>query len=556
MTQQLGNYFLNPIGLAALSALIPLIIFYLMRPSPEEKIMPSMTFFQQDKKSGRLQKALKILQRNMMLILHILMIGALATAIASPYIMAEEQPENAVVVIDNSASMKPVFDQVKSEAISELGKTNTVIVANDEAQVELNQVSATEASRFIQSLQVDETPTNIVGALQRAQNYRGEVFIASDFDQSVDTNTDINTVIGTLSASRPLKTFNPSKTNSWGIVDLDISENNATAYVQNYREKEFSLDFSVDGQTKKQDIKSGELKKVSFTLEEGKNTVELEEDGFSTDNKAYIMKPSDKSTEVAVISSGKDRYLMKALEIIEEVEPEHVEPGAEIPNSDVYIVGKTGSTESIDFEKIVSEVENGKGLILYAQKGLEDTGVSDFPVKSVEDSFNTTVSVNRPVDMDLGNISMLESEVEGRALANPDQALVSSDYGGGEIMYLNMDSDSFRQNLQYPVFWKNSLERISGSLSVSELNRKTGSNVLTKERTVEGTEAGFTDIESQAYGFNLLNGEESSFKSSKISYNSADSIQKPRDMSFLAVVLVMVLGLGELVYLVRKGEIP
>ena len=40
----LSGIFSNPIGLAALLALIPLIIIYLIRPKPHEQMLPSLIF--------------------------------------------------------------------------------------------------------------------------------------------------------------------------------------------------------------------------------------------------------------------------------------------------------------------------------------------------------------------------------------------------------------------------------------------------------------------------------------------------------------------------------
>ena len=80
----LSNYFLEPTGFLALAALIPLIIFYLVKPKPDEKMMPSIRFFMQDRKEGKVkQDSSKILQK-LMLIYHILVVATVAAAIANP----------------------------------------------------------------------------------------------------------------------------------------------------------------------------------------------------------------------------------------------------------------------------------------------------------------------------------------------------------------------------------------------------------------------------------------------------------------------------------------
>lgn len=554
--QQLSNYFLQPLGLAALAALVPLIIFYLMRPSPEETVMPSMEFFQEDKKSGRLQKALRILQRNLMLILHILMVVGLAAAIANPYIMADERPENAVVVIDNSASMKPVFDEVKERSVSELGLANTVVVANDEAEVVLNQVSLSRARTFIQELEVEETGSSIGRAVDRARSYQGKMFVASDFDQTSGKEADIDSLLETISASRPLETFNPGKSNTWGIVDLEVSRNNSTAFIQNFRQERVQTRFSVEEDSRNIQLEPGELREISFTLENGRNTVSLGSDGFEADNKAYVMKPSSQEVRVTVIDDERNRYLMKAFELMEEVDAEHVTPSEDLPATDVYIIGETATSEDLDMQQIASEVRDGKGLVLYAQQGLQDAGVDNWPVSSVGEPYNTSVSTSRPVEVELGNVTVFDSEVRGESGSTPEEALKFADLGEGEFVYFNFASQEFRESLMYPVFWRQLVKEASGKASISELNRRSGATVLTEERTVELSETGFTQVGQRTYGVNLLNGDESSFEEFMGSYDSAETVQRPRSLQALPILIIVVLGLAELLYLYRRGEIP
>jgi len=517
--------------------------------------MPSMKFFQKDKKSGRLQKALKVLQRNMMLLLHVLMIAGLAAGIANPYIMGEQRPESAVIVIDNSASMKPVFDQVKQEATSQAGRSNTVIVANDETEIALEKASLSETQRFIRGLEVEETGTNIVRAVQRAGNYEGKVFLATDFQQTAETDTDIKDLVKTVSTSRPLETFDPTKSNEWGIVDLEIDGENATAFIQNFRDQRASIDVEVGDGSRSLDLKAGELRRLSFTLQKGKNTLSLEEDGFEIDNTAHIYRPSDDDTRVAVVDDEKNRYLMKALDLVENVDPVYVRPSESLPQSDVYILGRMDSLQELDTQKMVSELKQGKGLVLYAQSGAEDIS-SDLPVSSTGEAFNSSVEVSEPVEIETGNISLLESEVDGESVSTPKEALQFADVGDGEFVYFNFGSQEFRESLDYPVFWKQVIERAAGRPSAQDLNLETGSTVLAEEKSIEITETGFQELDGKMYASNLLNGEESRFESFEIEHSSADTVEQPQSLQALPVLLIIVLGLFEMAYLYRRGEIP
>ncbi|MFB6115135.1 MAG: BatA domain-containing protein [Candidatus Nanohalobium sp.] len=555
--QQLSNYFLSPVGLAALIGIVPLLIFYLMRPSPEEKIMPSMKFFQKDKKSGRLQKALQILQRNTMLLLHILMIAGLAAAIANPYIMQEERPENAVIVIDNSASMKPAFEQVKEKAVSELGRSNTVIVANDEVNVLLEKASFSKARKTIQGLAVEETGTDIVGAVSEARNYPGKIFVASDMDQTKKTEKDIQQLLETISTSRPLDIFTPEKTNSWGIVNLEISEDNATAFIQNYRNEKVETSFEVGKDSRKITLKPKELRKISFTLEKGENTLSLGRDGFKVDNKAFVLKKTEGATAVTVIGDERNRYLMKAFELMENVNATYRKPSQELGEADVYVIGNTDSLKQISAQTLSEKLKSGKGLVVYAQEDLADLGLDNFPVSSVGSLYNSTVSVQRPVSLQLDNISLHRAEVGGSSAATPSEALKFFEYGGGEVAFYNLASPEFRRDIMYPVFWKKMVEEVSGEASISEVNRKSGSTVLTEKKAVELSEIGFVEIEGAEYSSNLLDSEESSFQDFEgEAYNSSQTVKNPRSVRSLPVLAVMLFGLLEVFYLYRTGEIP
>lgn len=518
--------------------------------------MPSMKFFQEDKKSGKIQKALKVLQRNLMLLLHILMIAGLAAAIANPYIMGEQRPENAVIVVDNSASMKPVFDQVKQEATSQVGHKNTVILANDETEVVMEKASASKTENYIRGLEVKETGTNIVRAVKRAQNYEGKIFLATDFQQTTQTDTDIDNLLKTVSASRPLEAFNPSKSNDWGIVDLEVGEDNATAFIQNYRQQNSSIDLEIGGDTRNINLGPGELRELSFTLEEGRNTLSLEDDGFGVDNNAYIFRPSGQRTEVAVIDDEENMYLMKALEIIENVDAQHVTPSDALPESDVYVLGRTGSLEDVDTQRIISGVQQGKGLVLYGQQGASDIS-SEIPVDSVEEPYNTTVDVSEPVEIETGNITIMESEGDGESVSSPEEALKFADMGDGEFVYFNFGSTGFRESLDYPVFWKQIIERAAGKPSIEDVNRRSGSSVLMEEETVDLKETGFRELDGTTYASNLLNGDESRFEAFEAQdYSSAETVKQTQSLKAIPIVVLIILGLAEMYYLYRRGEIP
>ncbi|MFB6180976.1 MAG: BatA and WFA domain-containing protein [Candidatus Nanohalobium sp.] len=543
----LSNYFLNPAGLAALTALIPLIIFYLMRPSPQEKIMPSMKFFQEDKKPGKLQKALKVLQRNFMLILHILVVVMLALAIANPYINAEKSPEKSVIVLDNSASMKPVFQDVKQKAISHTGKENTVILAGSKTKVLVEEASRRKAINTIEGVEPAETGTEIGKALEMAQTFQGKIFVASDLDETV--SKDPVQKARDIAASRPFRLINPSKTNKWGIVDLKLNEENATAVIQSYMDRNRTLTLETESSSYQIDLEAGQTAEIKLKTVEGENTLKLPSDGFKADNKAFIYRPESQKTRVSVL--GDNRYLRKAVELIENVKL--VEGGGELPSADVYIAMRYTDSE---LENLFEKAEQGKGLVINTKNGSEDLKKFSEALVSVGGRKNVSLKIKNPVKVSLGNVTVRELKLRGeRAMASPGYALASVDRGKGEVVFYGFESGKFRQDFMYPVFWKNLIERLDSKLSTSEIQRKVGETVVTGEEAVKLEETGFKDLNRNTYAVNLLNGDESSFLNVEIE-SEAESVSRPRSLRFIPLAAAIVLALVEIVYLMRRGELP
>ena len=109
------DIFLNPIGLLAVLSILPLLIFYLMKPKPEERVMPSMMFFREEKEDDKLRKAYRKLISNLPLLLQIFAVLAFAAAFANPYMNMSQPSQKSVIVLDQSSSVKPNFEHLKDK---------------------------------------------------------------------------------------------------------------------------------------------------------------------------------------------------------------------------------------------------------------------------------------------------------------------------------------------------------------------------------------------------------------------------------------------------------
>src|SRR3989304_6341689 len=99
--------FLNTLGFYAFLALIPFILIYLIRPKPRDEKIPSLMFFMKETGADRKKSFLKRLIQNILFLLQLLAICALAFSLTQPVTQVEYDTttENTVIVLDISASM-------------------------------------------------------------------------------------------------------------------------------------------------------------------------------------------------------------------------------------------------------------------------------------------------------------------------------------------------------------------------------------------------------------------------------------------------------------------
>lgn len=546
----LSNYFVSPEGLLALLALIPLALFYFMKPEPEEKIMPSMAFFMEKKKSGKMQQAFSRLMANLLLLLHILFILGAAAAIAQPYIIGEQRPENAVIVIDNSASMSDDLQEAKQFAKSNLGKENTVIVSGENTEVLTQSSPPGQAKSAIDSVEPTDLETDIVSGLEAAQSYEGQIIIASDLANTAESASAVS-VAESLKNERSLKFFDSSQDNQWSIVEVSGGEESYVE-VENFMDKAATLDVEKPSGTEQIDIDSGEVERVELKTKPGKNTVSLAEDGFSPDNTAYISEPENRTVEIVYIGDGVNRYLREAVEAMEFTEFESVRPPADhVPEGDIYAVGETDSLLESTASDLQQRAKKGDSLVLFAQEDLNSKGFSEAP-GTIGDARNTTVTVTKPRNFNLGRTEIYNVQnINGTGWAQPGRALVRKSHGSGNILLYNLNDEQFRYDFYYPVFWKEVFQELEDRRSASELNVETGTTI----DDTELTKAGFHNVSGSLYAANLESSEESASQPAEISDSPNTDRKGRKQVQNLAVALLALLAALELAYLTWIGEV-
>ena len=562
----ISEFFLQPLGLLGLLALIPLIIFYLVRRKPETEIMPAMMFFMKDKKSGKAHTALRTLMRNFILLFHILMVLGFAAALAHPFFEAPTTNSNTVIVFDTSASMSNDLEDARSFVESNTGADNTLIIVDDEIQVASEGVSGRQVMNEINNLETTDVKTDISNGIELASDYQGPVIIASDLDQTTSQKSSAEVIENLRNNDRTVKLMETQEENSWGIIDVRPSRTNSSVDIKNFMDKDAEIELRKGDTSTKINIEAETVETINIETDPGRTTITLEEDSFSPDNEAYISLPEQTNHKVVFISEG-NPYFEKALELIDFVDIEVVEPPVDKKlNADIYVIGETNRILTDTVNDIESNVNKGDSMIVFGHQGVFDLGLNSLPAEGSGSYENSTVTIREPQQISLGNTQIIESEkTEGESYASPENALISSSYGDGKVFFYNIKDSEFRTNFLYPVFWKGILQELVDRPTVQELNIQTGETLEVAEITtpegetlsgeVKIEQTGYYETETRTYAANLESEDESYSEKVELSSNNLETQLEERNVQNLAILLITLLLLGELGYLRHIGEI-
>lgn len=551
----LQQNFLHPVGLAALLGLIPLIIFYLVRPKPEREVMPSMTFFSEEKQKGRIRNALQKLKRNKLLILHIFFILLAAAAIANPLVRGLETDGDSVIILDTSASMNDNQRQAKNFAYKHLGSQNTVIAVGEESRIVARDASTEAARQAIREQENTVSSTDLISALQLASNYPGKIVLASD--NAHNAAGDLRTTLEDISSSRNIKVMDLNHENSHAFTDIKFKDGKTLVTVQNFINRNRTLEITNEGpdSVKEVNVPALSTKTVEYDLEPGKHQLVLPPDELAIDNNMHISMPKDESIEVRVLG-GESSYFKTAINLINETEYSNTDS---IGDADVYFVSKDFELSENNLNQLEQEVENDKAVIIEDRADLPGFA----PVENRSRSSTRTVQVTAASITTSFSSSVTDYSVKGNSLSTPEEALVLSE--DSRVLLYNVDDETFGQKITYPIFWKNILLRMSDTKTAKELNIETGRQmnfehkVTHKGKTISGThtvqDTGYYSGQ-QIFAVNLLNPEESRPQTSETTEGSDIDSKPGRNPAgkYLTSLLAIVATL-ELIYLSRGGAI-
>lgn len=605
------EHFLFPAGLWALLALIPFIIFYLIRPRPKHEAIPSLMFILKDMGKTNVNAFLRNFLRDILFFLQLFVILLLALAAAKPFVEVPKVSlaQETVVVLDVSASMQAGdrFERAKDAVLDTLGKENTVIVVKNVAELVMEEGDETSAKELIRSLEPVETTTNLYDALILAGDFVGEssrVVVASDFVNTAggaNFETALQAIRSKGAVVELIDVWEPVE--NVGIIDLDVREDESTVWVKNYNDRPERVVLRVSNTSEELLLGPHATELVKFPTPNGVNEVVLEaDDGFVVDNKAYVSTPVERTVRALMITNNpqaKQGFLQLAFDLIGEktatkIVLDYVEPPSTTDLSQYSLFIIKDVDVSLLLPSVVKEIgrlvrEEGAALVVMPQEGLFAIDFGNLlPVRFVAEG-ESRLNVELPIksllteDIEFGQASKYfkTSALPGvTVLARGDDDVQTpmvalKKVGAGYVLYYGFFDgfSTFPLDNTYPVFWKRMVDFLTNKPDVNTLNYPTGTQLsfdkLVRVRLPKGgvVETNFISLDNEGlYEFpdrviaaTLRSDRESSVftrdeEAGKERLGSGEVKKQPLELTPWFIVAALLLLFLELVYIKFRGD--
>jgi hypothetical protein len=572
--------FANNIGLWALLSLIPFIILYLRKPRPQDRIIPSLMFILQNKKTSQKNDFFQKFLTNILFFLQLLALIGLSLAVAEPFakIPYDVSLENTVLILDASASMQTMdgsqsrFENAINKAKGVLSGKNSIILAENIPLLIIEEEDQKTALSIIETLIPKATTTNLGDALLLGKDILGDktgrIVVISDFN-SIDgpdllavkkavTSEDI--LVSLIDVSGEAKNV--------GIIEMEVKKHNIKVFVKNYNNEKTTIKLVLIKDNQKI-AESGNKEILANSVETflfddtptGVSRIELEpEDDLNVDNVAYISAPLKKQIDVLLITNSGNTHLEKALLASKDISLTIVNPpvltvdtrGKRIDpfSNDVIImhqfnnVGKRDGILPGTFHDLSNYVEAGGNLIVTSQDDLGSIDKSDLDIvklnKLLQEPSRACISAVNEITKDLGSqcFSTLSKyydaiQLEGTSMMasiGDIPIFVFKEHMKGKVFYYGIidDASDFRSLPSYPIFWNSLVNFMAGTEDISDFNSKTGKVVTASEQRIKTPsssivtsriildEAGIYEINNKNFAVNLLDADESKVSKSNI----------------------------------------
>jgi len=517
--------FQNPLALAALLSVIPLIIIYMLRPKPAVLSIPSLMFvLKLDRERKRVYASLTKVVRDPLFLIQLLMLILLSIGAAGYYYTSEEplSGEHTVLILDTSASMQvdSRFEDAADIAEGYVSKKNSIILASNIPQLALEGGSASAAEDIFNKVKPGAGTADLSAAITTGMRLLseegGRIIVISDFTNwggddpvaSKNLAESYGLEVNFVKVGKPAE--NIGIINGW--VEATDGEYGYTGVVKNYRSESKTVEIKTgrgtSGNASKSfsiDVPAGGTNQFKLaSLGPGITTVSLNvDDDLDVDNKAYISIPDTSGQHILYVTDNGKLPSKTALSLIPNID---LEIRKTVPSSlDNYtlvvLAQKQTPIANGTVDSIETYVRNGGNAVFIASEALspEKTDVDLvklLPVKpvGVEEEKNgleveETLKNSITEDMKSEEISvrkyMNATERTGSTtLVATENGIPLMSYwqvGKGTIFYMGLSDElgenawnNFHNLPEYPVFWIKLVEWLGGIGDISEYNLEAG----------------------------------------------------------------------------------
>ena len=504
ISNHLQDYFINPEALIIALGLIAIVLFYLKKPQPQEQVMPSIEFFMKDKADGKLNKLFQRLKSNFLLILHILIFTSLVLAVAEPFELQQGEKDHRILILDNSANSHGELQKQKDYLKENTGELNTIITAADN-QIKTEETSARQAQNQLSQIEISYEKPETIEAIRTAREYEGEIVIASNYGgQNIDqVQTELNGL------NQEYQTLDPSFENNWGITRIEqTTPEEIRATVRNYNQQDEEIKIHNGDTNQELEVPAQSSNDITLELEEGMNTLELEEDQYELDNEINILyEPEERIAQY--ITNDPNEHVKTAIRVQSDFET--VESREEKEEDESHLLVSEQRPIETDTPQVVLNLEN----------------------ELLGEEVTSEVSINNQ-DFSLGEITFREVEEDINGLTSPKDVLFMKE-DETNVIYFNYE-EGLEERPVYPLLWRETIDELLG----------------TSENFYQSKEEDLEPGVHNGKAVNLLLDLESSTDELEAqSYSEINTIRNSYQVQLLLITIILVVI--ELIYLFKTG---
>ncbi|MEA3324525.1 MAG: VWA domain-containing protein [Euryarchaeota archaeon] len=610
--------FANPLALLGFLSLIPIVILYLIKPKPRDIKLPSLMFIlDAERKEHRYETMLRKIIRDPLMLMQLLFLILLTLAMAAPFYTANEtvRADHTVIIIDASASMQAEnpsrFDRAKDVAEKFVSGRTSIIMAKNIPVVVLQRGGRSGAKDTLNRLTPAATTASIGDAILLATNMiedeKGAIVVISDF-----SNTDSDSIASSkmlANADGIDVTYKQVGNDAENIgITYGKLERKGDSYgyicnIKNYMDDKKTVPIEIFRNGKKTLTDSVTVPAYTSELfaltdvEPGATIVSIKQkDSLGVDNRAHIAIPAVDKRRILVVSETKNPPAKIALNSLPDTECSIAKPPV-LPSFDDYdlvVIGNITKTSLLPgtFKDLASFVQSGRSLVILASSDLGDIETEGLlPVQISEKAGAAALETSMPTEFtkdiafeDVSAITHLRSEPADGAIVtvitdDDSPMLAYRKHGSGTVFYSGFgEGDSrwndFHTRVDYPIFWRQIVDWMSGVHGIEEYNVRTGrmmslgevQKVITPSGTVDTDnllfdEVGGYRIRDDDLAANLYDPLESDLSIHPMSEEARtltpDLVKADveKELWTYLIILVMLVAGFELYYLRARGEL-